>query len=149
AVAAGPAAALARLDEVAPRVVRQGPQPAAETLGGVVGEGPHPLGQPGQHHLCDVLGVGLLQRPPVAPGVDAPAVSLHQLRPGGLVRRLLPEAAEQSRASVRVGRTVHESLLLWGERMDTGFGGKSYGSSLYDIVPENRIRRVQSTTAAR
>ena len=52
------------LDEVAPGVAGQRPQPAAKLFDWIVGERPHRVGQFDQHDLGDVLDVGVLAAGP-------------------------------------------------------------------------------------
>src|SRR5262245_26004719 len=84
-VATTQANAPASLNEIAPRVLRQSPQPAAKTACWIISEGPHFVGEPGQDHLGNVFGVGVLQPPLATPAVDLSAVALNKLRPGRLI----------------------------------------------------------------
>src|SRR5439155_24153753 len=67
-------ASLAAGEEVAPGVVGEGAQPAAEAAGRVVGEGTHLGGELEQDIPGDVFGVGLLEPPVAAPAVALAAV---------------------------------------------------------------------------
>jgi hypothetical protein len=44
-----------------------------------------------QDHLRDVLGVGFLELPPQAPGMDLRAVAVDKRGPGGLIARLIAQ----------------------------------------------------------
>jgi hypothetical protein len=67
---------------------------AAEAARRVVGEIAQLLGELHQDDLGHVLGVGVLQLPLPAPAVDVPPVTLDERVPGGLVRRVLPQARQ-------------------------------------------------------
>src|SRR5262245_58557266 len=73
-------------------------QPAAETERRVVGESTQLLRELEQDILGHVLGIRVLELPLPAPAVDVPAVMLHELVPGALVRRVLPQQSEQRQA---------------------------------------------------
>src|SRR5262249_59549114 len=94
--AASPPALL--LQEIAPGVLRQRPQPAAETARGVVLEARERAGQLDHHHLRHVLGVGLLKTEVPTPGVDQRAVALNELVPRRLVARALAQPNQQRRS---------------------------------------------------
>ena len=84
-------ARLAAGPRVAPGVAGDGLEPGPEALRRVVDERLHLLRQFEQDVLRQVLGIGPLEVPPAAPGVDLAAVALGEHGPGDLVRRDLPE----------------------------------------------------------
>ena len=101
---------------VAPGVAGDGLQPGPEALRRVVVERPHLLRQLEQDALRHVLGVGFLEVPLPAPGVDLAAVALGELDPGGLVRAgpagAWPAGWRWS-ASPRSGSSAIPSKLLY------------------------------------
>ena len=100
--------ALPAVQRVAPGVVGHRLQPAAEAARGVIGKGPHSGDQFGEHLLGYILGVGLLEAPLSAPGVDAGAVAEHERTPGRPIRGVLAQPAEQRGAGRRRMGAVHK-----------------------------------------
>jgi hypothetical protein len=84
-VAAAQAPTAAVVDEIAPGMIRQRPEPATKAACPIIGEGPHLIGEPRQDHLRDVLGVGILQPPLATPAVNLAAVAVDKLGPSRLI----------------------------------------------------------------
>src|SRR5262249_48606148 len=78
----------------------------------VVLERLHLLCELEQDVLRHVLGVGLLEVPLPAPGVDLAAVALRELGPGLLVGRNLPELRQEGDAGLRLHGPPPSSSLL-------------------------------------
>ena len=95
-------------DEVTPTMRRQGAQPAAEAPRRVVGEVGQVSDELEQDHLCDVLGVGVLELPSQAPGVDLRAVAVDERRPGRLIARVVAQGHQDADARAAAGCLGHD-----------------------------------------
>jgi hypothetical protein len=93
-------------------VRRQGPQPTAEAAGRVVGEVGQVSDELEQDHLGDVLGVGVLELPPQAPGMDLRPVAVDERRPGGLIARVVAEGHQDADAGAAAGHLGHALISL-------------------------------------
>ena len=95
-------------DEVAPATRRQGAQPTPEAPRRVIREVGQVPDQLEQDHLRDVLGIGILEPPPQAPGVDLWAVSVDERRPGRLIGRVVAQGHQYTNVRTTAGRRDHE-----------------------------------------
>src|SRR5262249_59744654 len=82
--------------EVAPGMPGQEFQPGPEATARVVDEGAELDGEQDQDLLGNILGVGLLEAPPPAPGQDPRPVPADEVVPGRWVVGRAPEAAQQA-----------------------------------------------------
>src|SRR5262249_36200547 len=105
-----------------------------------------------QDHLGDVLGVGLLELPAQAPGMDLRAVAVDEGGPGGLIGRVVAEGHQDADARAAAGRLGHASTPGPRSRTltdATGLPGaeRSVRIPLYPAILRNRSQEIRGLRA--
>jgi hypothetical protein len=122
--------------------MRERLQPSSETPRRIIGECRHQPVELQEHNLGHILGVGLLESPPMTPLEDLGTVSRDEILPGRLVVRVSAETPQQSHAGPRRVVLRHRDHL----RETLNLSQPRPNASLYDLsITKIKTKKTNST----